>query len=192
MLKFNLIILSTLFVMNSHGAEFAKISATQLFHIKKIVLMASMQKSYEIVDPITKKAPNREIFLIADNKKKKLGWVRSIATDTGCRSACLPLNFSLMFDIKGEFLGYYSLDPLTKKNHRIYKESDTMSTEMILAADGPGLGPELVPMDLIDGVTMATRPEYDGKVVKDAALTTLRMLQYKRQTQQWIGRQKSN
>lgn len=183
----------TLFLMLAVTAASAQIIAkATLFQIHKTFPTVSTQLELKIDDPITEKAPNKKIFKLMNNKGKIAGWMREVGTDTGCKSACLPLNFSLLFDSKGKYAAFFTTEPLTKKNHRLFKESDNMQLELIMGSNGPGLGKELVPMDLIDAITMATHNPYREKVVPDAALTTLRMLQYKRQTEEWIKRHTSS
>ncbi len=140
----------------------------------------------KINDPISEEAINTKIFIIKDRSEKILGYIREVATTTGCNSSCLPVIFTLFFSYDFSFLKLYSKPGLTKKGHRKFSASDYFKLDTIIIKN-PEIYQNLShPLEMVDALTGATKKEFKKDVVSFAAFTSLRVNTYFQQTQKWL------
>jgi hypothetical protein len=180
----------TLLLSLNSFAEFTKLNDTQKSFYKNVFPKADLQSLEKIVDPILKNSNNLSYSKIYNKEKSLLGYVRNISTTTGCNTACLPLNFSLVFNSTAKFITVLVKEQLTKVNH-IPLSKQEMEGLILFVTIPPIANNHLPrPTQIVDAITMATRKEYSKGVAKGAALTFYRVLSYKNQTQDFLTMKK--
>lgn len=156
-------------------------------YMKAAFPRAALASRHKILDPITEGNVNNTYLRIYDALGIPQGYARDISTTTGCKSFCKPLNFTLCLNNDLSFAKILAWAPLTKLGHKEFTESDYAKLESLLIQNPKSLAYVKEPMDMVDGVTRATKPEYQGDVVPTAAFSTLRIYKYERQTQDYIA-----
>jgi hypothetical protein len=144
------------------------------------------QSSHPIADTITEGNANSTYLRVYDAAQNFLGYVREISTTTGCKSLCNPLLFTLTFVADRAFKKVLAPVPLTKLGHAEFEDADYKKLNELVANPPESFKNVSKPMDLVDGVTHATKPEHQNSVVHEAAFTSFRVYQYERQTVQEI------
>jgi hypothetical protein len=135
----------------------------------------------KIKDSISANPVNTELLKIII-LGKNVGYARSIATTTGCNSACLPLNYITFYDINGKFLKLVSKDGLTKIGHASFTTADYSNLEFILVMAPSEFSKVVHPKEMTDALSGATLKEYKASVVAGAAYSTLRIHLYNQNT----------
>ena len=151
--------------------------------IKKVFPTFEKSQTIQIPDPLTDGAPNSSVWTLWGKKNKHLGFAREIHTTTGCNMSCLPLHFILVLDKLKKFKALIEIDLLTKKNHAPFTDEDRLKLNLILLSPPASFKKPTQPLDVIDVITAETKLEYQGDVIKEAALTSFRSYQYLKQTQ---------
>jgi len=153
---------------------------TELY--KKVFKNFHDSKIFKAEDKISEAPVNTSILKAIDKDGKTLGFIREIATTTGCNSACLPILVTLFYDKDKNFLSLKSRPGLTKKNHVPFTESDYKELEFILVQDPVSFQSVVHPKMMVDAITSETLKVYKPFVVENAAYTSLRLNLYNRDT----------
>lgn len=135
----------------------------------------------KISDPISDDPVNTELLKVY-SKKKHIGFIREIATTTGCDSACLPVIYTSFYNEKGQFLKILSKDGLTKLNHMPFTPEDYSKLEYLLLLAPKELENISNPKAMTDAISGATLNKFESHVVKYAAYSTLRIHVYNQHT----------
>jgi len=149
---------------------------------KKVLKNFHEYKSFKAQDKISESPVNTTILKATDKDGKTLGYIREIATTTGCNSACLPILVTLFYDKDKNFLTLKSRPGLTKKDHVPFTESDYKELEFILVQDPIPFKSVVHPKMMVDAITSETLKVYKPFVVDNAAYTTLRLNLYNQDT----------
>ncbi|MDD0852254.1 hypothetical protein HBN50_04055 [Halobacteriovorax sp. GB3] len=175
-----ILILISLFI--SHSLAFESVPKEKLDYYQKAFKKITYTKSHTIADPISEEPINTKVLSAYDNSKRLLGFIREINTTTGCKSACLPVVFTLFYKADKSYLQLQSKEGLTKKNHAPFSFEDYQRLELLVLMNPPIFKGIKNPRDMVDALSGATKLEYRDYVVKEAAYSTLRISLYNQQT----------
>lgn len=160
---------------------FAKIRNPNKLYKK---VFSSFQRSEEFIveDSISEEPVNTKVLKALDQDGNTLGFIREIATTTGCNSQCLPIIVTLFYDKNKSFLTLRSRPGLTKRDHVPFTEANYKELEFILVQN-PKLFESVVhPKMMVDAITSETLKAYKPFVVEAAAYTSLRLNLYNQDT----------
>ncbi len=160
---------------------FAKIRNPKKLY-KKVFPAFSDSKSYTVEDNISEEPVNTTLLKALDSDNKTLGFIRELATTTGCNSQCLPIIVTLFYDKDKNFLTLKSRPGLTKKDHVPFTESDYKELEFILVQNPKPFKSVVHPKMMVDAITSETLKVYKPFVVENAAYTSLRLNLYNQDT----------
>ena len=150
--------------------------------------LTSIQK-VAIKDTISDDPINTTLLKVLSGGRP-IGYIRNISTTTGCNSACLPVNYTSFYDVKGNFLKLKSREGLTKLNHAVFTEEDYSQLELIISLSPKELSTIKNPKELTDAISGATLKQFQSLVVKGAAYSTLRIHLYNLETKSIINKLK--
>ncbi len=168
-------------------AKLEQISKKDNIFYKNVFSKALYQESITgIRDNFTGNKVNNTYIKISDKNKKLLGYIREIATSTGCNSECKPLIFTLVISTKLKFLKVMNREPLTKYGHMKLTAEDYLKLGTLLSHPPASYKTINDTQEIIDAITMETKKEFKGDVVPLAALSTYRIYQYLIQTIKFI------
>lgn len=170
----NLIFIFILISFNSHSKDI-----TDLY--KKVFPNLTKIEEVKISDPISDE-PVNTVLKVLFQETKRIGFVREISTTTGCNSACLPVVYTSFYDLNGDFKTLKSRDGLTKINHAPFTPEDYSQLEFLILGTNSHFDLVKHPKEMTDVISGATIKKFEGKVVKGAAYTTLRIYLYNKQT----------
>lgn len=149
--------------------------------IKKVFQKYEKVEKISIVDPISDEPVNTTLLKVLIGNKV-IGYVRNIATTTGCNSACLPVVYSSFYSKDGKFLQVLSQAGLTKLNHAPFTKEDYSKLEFILVMAPKKFDSIKHPKEMTDAISGATIKNFQDIVVQGAAYSTLRIHLYNQQT----------
>jgi len=158
------------------------IDSSRLDYYRQAFPTAALASAQQIPDPITEGDINASYLKIYDRDQRLLGYLREVATSTGCNGVCLPLEFALALGPDHQFVKLLAPHPLTKLGHRKFTDNDYAKMDGILRQNPGSFANASEPADLVDAVTSATKRAYKDDVVATAALTSFRIYQYEKQT----------
>ncbi len=148
---------------------------------KKVFPQLTKIEDIRINDPISDE-PVNTILKVVFQGARKIGFIREISTTTGCNSACLPVVYTSFYDSTGKFKSLISRDGLTKINHTPFSPEDYSQLEFLILGTNSQFDSIKHPKEMTDAISGATIKKFEGKVVKGAAYTTLRVYLYNKQT----------
>lgn len=161
---------------------FSNHSREDLSFYQKVFPTLSRIDEANIPDPINYKPVNTKILIAKDKEGEILGYIREIKTNTGCDSACLPIECTLFYTAQKRFKQLLSETGLTKKDHEDFTPEDYFKLESILIQNPKVFEKVTHPYDMVDGITRATTKEFQESVVPTAAYSSLRINTYNQQT----------
>lgn len=167
-------------------AELKPLSQSDKNFYRQVLSDASYSEGAFIDDPIPPQK-NKELLKIYDSTKSFMGYVREVATHTGCEGLCKLLDFTLVYGVDRNFLKLIVRDPLTKDAHEEFSDEDYEKLHSILIQPPQSYYGFQEPKDLVDAVTGATKPELQSEVVPTAAYTSFRTFQYNEQTKSHLS-----
>ena len=149
---------------------------------KKVFKNYSSSKVISIKDTISKDPVNTVVLRAISETGVTLGYIREIATTTGCNSACLPILVTFFYTADKKFLTLKSRQGLTKKDHVPFTDLDYQSLELVFAQNPKAFKSIINPKLMVDAITSETLKEYKPYVVEKAAYTSLRLNKYNQNT----------
>ena len=160
--------------------------AKSLSFYKTVFKDITIVKTLKITDTISEFKTNVKLLEAYSSDKKRIGFIRNVTTSTGCNDGCLPVIFTLFYNVKGDYLRVLSKPGLTKKNHAEFTELDYIKLELVLKSNPAVFKKVGYPTEMVDGITGATLQIYRPHVIDKAAYSTLRVNLYNQQTQKYI------
>lgn len=135
----------------------------------------------KIEDNVSKEK-NNNVLLVIFQKKKLLGFARSINTTTGCNSECLPVVYTTFFNGDGNYIKLISPPGLTKIFHAEFTAEDYSKLDLLLAMAPKIFDQVNHPKEMTDAISGETLKEYKDSVIEGAAYSTLRIHLYHQET----------
>ncbi len=166
-------------------SSFAKIRKPEKLY-KQIFKSYSSVVTHKVEDTISKEPVNTTILKVLDSNGAAVGYIREIATTTGCNSACLPILVTLFYGKDKKFLTLKSRAGLTKKNHAPFSELDYQSLELILIRNPSVFKSVVHPKMMVDALSGETLKDFKSVVVAEAAYTSLRLNLYNQETLKYL------
>jgi hypothetical protein len=149
---------------------------------KKIFNEYVQSEKLTIADTISSQPVNTVVLKALDKSGNTIGYIREIATTTGCNSACLPILVTLFYTPDKKFHTVKSRQGLTKKDHMPFTELDYQSLELVFAQNPKIFKQVSHPKLMVDAITSETLKEFKPYVVEKAAYTSLRLNLYNQDT----------
>lgn len=176
-MKFHLFFISIVFIysgLDSHAKEKKSFAWKGMTHTK----------SFTVKDTVSEEK-NNSIIRAVYNGAKLLGFVREIATTTGCNSACLPIKYVSYYNNNGKYLKIDG-DQLTKINHTPLSAEDLAQLDIFIETPPEKLLEVDHPLGLTDAITGETLKKFKPFVIKGGAYSTLRIVLYHLETKKHL------